>query len=298
MSHVDEDDAERGKDPLPPSAEAEPAEAEPAEALEAPGSHARAAGGFIGAIAAEARLGSGRPAPASERPITAAMTEVALALVARQGQGTPLDVAARFRGLGSPAWLLPVAIARPHSDPLRTDALRLAHAAGVPGHALPHCLGFVELGAALFGGQADVDAVEAVSGQPARGHLHTALTLCGDPHLDALTTGMWALQQRGTFTEVMRALTSLAPPSVAAAAGALLGLRDGVAAVPTGWHDDLPAAECVTLAGDLVRVRHGAFLAPPPRSRPRSTAGSPSSPGRIASATSGAGATWGWTRRR
>jgi hypothetical protein len=265
-------------------------------AAEALGGHARAAGGFMGAIAAEGRLGSRRPLPSGPRPVSEAMIELAQAFVARHGQGTPLDVAARFRGVGSPAWLLPVAIVRPRSDTLNSDALRLAHAAGVPGHALPHCVGYVELGAALLGGQDDVDAVEAVSGQPARGHLPTALTLCGDPHLDALTTGMWALQQRGSFAEVLGTLASLAPPGAAAAAGALLGLRHGLGAVPVEWHDHLPAAGCVSLAGELVSVRHKAFLAPPSRSRPRSAGAS--APGRIAAATSDAGAAWGWSGPR
>lgn len=263
-------------------------------APEASGSHARVAGGFLGVMAAEARLGTGRHGPADgERPESAGLVALAQAFVSRQVQHPPLDVAAGLRHLDSPAWLLAVAVVRPHSDTLGTDALRLAHAAGVPGHALPHCLDYVRLAAALLGGVTDAEAVEQVTGQRARSHLVTALTLCGDPHLDALTTGIWALQQRGPFPDVLGALASLAPPAVAAAAGGLLGLRDGASAVPADWHPYLPVTECVALAGDLVQVRHGAFLRPSHRGRPIGVV--PSGPGRIAGATAAAGSTWGWT---
>jgi hypothetical protein len=264
-------------------------------APERAGSHARATGGIMGVIAAEARMGSARPTPPASRPVSAALVELAQAFASRQGQGTPLDVAEQLTGLGSPAWLLSVAIARPRSATISADALRLAHAAGVPGHALPHCVGYVELGAALFGGRDAGAAIELITGQPVSGGVHTALTLCGEPHLDALTTGMWALQQLGSFAEVVTTLASLAPPGVAAAAGGLLGLRDGAGAVPGPWQDALPTAACASLAQALVQVRHDAFMTPTPRTRPRS--GTLSGPGRIAAGTSGTGATWGWTRR-
>lgn len=269
-------------------------EADVPAAHEASGSHTRVVGGLLGVMAAESRLGTGRPGFADgERPESAGLVDLAQAFVSRQGQGTPLDVAAELRHLESPASLLAVAVVRPHSEDVNTDALRLAHAAGVPGHALPHCLDYVQLAAALLGGVSDVEAVGQVTGQRARSHLVTALTLCGDPHLDSLTTGIWALQQRGPFPDVLGALASLAPPAIAAAAGGLLGLRDGASAVPTDWHPYLPAAGCVTLAGDLVRVRHRAFLRPSPRRRPYKVV--PSAPDRIAGATAVVGAAWGWT---
>jgi hypothetical protein len=284
VSHVEQSGGDRGGRDLA-APEPEPS-----------GSHARATGGILGAMAAELRLGGPRPTPAGPRSLSGGLVDLAQAFASRNGQGTPLDVAAQLRDLDSPAWLLSVAIVRPRSDALGADALRLANAAGVPGHALPHCVGYVELCAALFGGMSDAEAIEHVTGQRARGHLSTALTLCSDPHLDALTTGIWALQQRGTFAEVLGALASLAPPAIAAAAGGLLGLRDGVAAVPVAWHTDLPVAGCATLAEELVRVRHGAFLTPTPRGRPLATV--PAGPGRIAAATSGVGSAWGWTDRQ
>ena len=264
-------------------------------APERAGSHDRATGGIMGAIAAEARMGSPRHTPPDARLVSAALVELAQAFVSRHGLGTPLDVAERLTGLGSPAWLLSVAIARPRSAAISADALRLAHAAGVPGHALPHCVGYVELGAALFGGRDTSDAIEGITGQPVSGGVHTALTLCGEPHLDALTTGMWALQQPGSLAEVVTTLASLAPPGVAAAAGGLLGLRDGAGAVPAAWQDALPAAGCAALAGELVEVRHDAIMTPTPRSRPLS--GPLTGPSRIAAGTPGTGSSWGWTRR-
>lgn len=271
----------------------EAVEAEAPATYKAWGSHARVAGGLLGVMAAESRLGTGRPGlAAGERPESVGLIDVAQAFVSLQGQGTPLDVATELRHLDSPAWLLAVAVVRPLSEDVSRDALRLAHAAGVPGHALPHCLAYVRLAAELLGGVSDTEAIEEVTGQRARSRLVSALTLCGDPHLDALTTSIWALLQRGPFPDVLGALASLAPPAIAAAAGGLLGLRDGASVVPTDWHPYLPAAGCVALAGELVRVRHGAFLRPSPRSRPFTVV--PSAPGRIAGATPAVGATWGW----
>jgi hypothetical protein len=260
-----------------------------------PGGHARVAGAFLAAAAAEARLATDTPAAADgARPVTAAMMELAQAYVASHGQGAPLDVAARLGKLESPAWLLAVAVARPRSAMLDDDALRLANASGAPGHALPHCVGYVGLAAALLGGRPAAEAIESVTGQRPRTYHPTALTLCGEPHLDALSTAIWALQQPAPLHQVVESLATLATPGVAAAAAGLLGLRDGVRAVPARWYAALPEAEaCVDLAGELVRCRHRAYLQSSPPRRPRPLPGPGA--GRIASATSGAGETWGWS---
>jgi hypothetical protein len=267
------------------------------------GGAARAVGALLTLAAAEAGLGTAVPSPRGPRPVTDAVVELARAYVARPGDGAPHDVAARVGGLATPAWLLAVAVARPHSATLDAEALALANAAGAPGHALPHCLDYARLAAALFGGRSDAAAVEQVTGQRRRTGPPTALTLCGEPHLDALTTGVWALHQTAPLAEVVPSLAVLAPAGAAVAAAALLGLRDGPGALPDAWLDDLPDAPVwAQLAADLMRVRRQAYLNGNPRPRPRPAAGDATdpfpSPGRIAAATAGTGAHWGWTDRR
>jgi hypothetical protein len=245
------------------------------------------AAAFLAAGAAEARLGDARPAD-GPRPVTAAMVELAQAYVARNGEGPPLDVATRLGALESPAWLLAVAVVRPRSAMLDDDALRLANASGAPGHALSHCVGYVALAAALFGGRAPAEAIESVTGQRIRTYHPTALMLCGEPHLDALSTAIWALQQPAPLAGVVEALATLAPTGVAAAAAGVLGLRDGIGAVPAHWFAALPEAEaCVDLAGDLVRCRHRSYLQSSPPRHQRAHPGAAG--GRIVPATSGSG---------
>jgi hypothetical protein len=259
----------------------------PAPGGEPPAGHSRAAGGLLGAVAGEAWRAAGPPTRfASTGSVATAMVELARAYVARDGDGAPTDVAARHDGDPAPAWLLVVAIVRPRSRTLSADALQLARAAGVPGHALSHCVSYVELAAELFAGRPAPAAVEAVTGL--RTPRAVSPTLCGDPHLDALTTGIWALAQPGRVAEVLPALAAVVPHDVRAAAGGLLGLRDGSNAIPGDWHRDLPeAGSCRTLAADLVRVRHHAYLGAAP---PRRVATAPAAGAALGTTTTGPGA--------
>jgi hypothetical protein len=229
---------------------------------EPPAGHVRAAGGLLAAAAGE----SWHPEGFCPRgPVTAALIELATGYVSRNGDAAPLEVAQRQDGVPAPAWLLPVAIVRPFSSTLAADALQLARASGVSGHALSPCVTYVELAAELFAGRPADEAVAAVTGEPVP-RTATAPALCGEPHLDALATGVWALAQPAGVTELIPQLAPLTQPAVRAAAAALVGLRDGSNSMPGDWHRDLPdASACLTLAADLVGVRHHAYLHPTPR---------------------------------
>jgi hypothetical protein len=229
---------------------------------EPPAGHVRAAGGLLAAVAGESWHPDGFRAGG---PVAAALLELASGYVSRNGGATPIEVAQRQDGVPAPAWLLPVAIVRPFSNLLAADALQLARASGVPGHALSPCVTYVELAAELFAGRPATEAVEAITGEPVPRKAPTP-ALCGEPHLDALSTAVWALAQPEGVTELIPALVPITPPSVRAAAAALVGLRDGSNALPGHWHRDVPdAAACHTLAADLVGVRHHAYLHPTPR---------------------------------
>jgi hypothetical protein len=229
---------------------------------EPPAGHVRAAGGLLAAAVGE----SWHPQGFQPRgPVTAALIALATGYVSRNGDGAPIAVADRQEGVPAPAWLLPVAIVRPFSNNLAADALQLARASGVPGHALSPCVTYVELAAELFAGRPATEAVEAITGEPVPRKAPTP-ALCGEPHLDALSTSVWALAQPEGVAELIPALAPITPPSVRAAAAALVGMRDGSNALPGHWSRDLPdATACLTLAADLVGVRHNAFLHPTPR---------------------------------
>ena len=229
--------------------------------------------------------------------VSAALVELAQAFVSRQGQGTPLDVAERLTGLGSPAWLLSVAIVRPRSATIGADALRLAHAAGVPGHALPHCVGYVELGAALFGGRDASDAIEA-SHRPARQrrrpHRPHAVRRAPPRRPDHRHVGAAAarLARRGRHRpgQPRPARRWQPPPAGSSACATAPGPcpPPGTPSCPPPGARRWPATSSRS-ATTAFHAAHAPHPAPVGRS---------SGPGRIAAGTSGTGATWGWTRRR
>lgn len=229
---------------------------------EPPAGHARAVGAVLAAVAGETWHSEGF---GPRGPVADALVDLARGYVAHKGEGVPVEVAQRLDGVPAPAWLLPVAIVRPYSSQLAADALQLARASGVPGHALSPCVAYVELAGELFSGRSAADAIESVTGEPAP-RRSSVPALCGEPHLDALTAAVWAVGQPAGIDEVVAALAPLTPPSVRAAAAGLVGLRDGSSGMPDGWQRDLPDAEaCAELAAELVGVRHHTYLHPSPR---------------------------------
>lgn len=85
-----------------------------------------------------------------------------------------------------------------------------------------------------------------------------------------------------------------------AAAAGLVGLRDGSNSIPAPWHHDVPdAATCLSLAADLVRMRHDAYLHP---SSPRPITGDHAvvtpEPAASAGADPARASLWSWSLRR
>ena len=237
-----------------------------------PGGPSRAAGGLLGVAGGEtfATEASGNrtfiaprrsDVPSFDGPVTRALVELADSYVLRRGHGVPVDVAERHEGVPTPAWLLAVAVVRSTSRELISDTLELANAAGVPSPSLGDCVAYVELAAGLFAGRPVAAAVDmATSG--GRRHCTPPVggssrpSLCGEGPVDALTAGIWALQQPGGIAEVIPALAEVTTPGVGAAAVGLLGLRDGCASMPGHWQRRLRSApDCLALAPGLVRAR-------------------------------------------
>lgn len=226
---------------------------------EPPGGFARAAGGVLGVVAGEAHaLRSQRCAGPGAGPIAEALRDLAHGYDARPEGRVPIDVAERCQGTTAPAWLLATAVALPDRCGLVSDTLELATVAGVPRHALPACVAYVELAAGLFAGQPTDAAIRSCA--------RTLVTpcdvqratppLCGESAVDALAAGLWALVRPRSLGEVMDVLSGLSTPGVAAAVAGLLGLRDGCGALPPAWHrPPSQASESFALAAGLIRAR-------------------------------------------
>ena len=156
-----------------------------------------ATGGIMGVIAAEARMGSARPTPPASPARVRRTGRARPGLRPPPGPGHP---ARRRRAAHRPGLARLAAVGR-HRPPAQRHHQRRRPTPGArrrcPGPRPLHCVGYVELGAALFGGRDAGAAIELITGQPVSGGVHTALTLCGEPHLDAPTTGMWACSSSG-----------------------------------------------------------------------------------------------------
>lgn len=249
---------------------------------------ARIVGGLLGSAGGESWQGP-RGGFEDECPLTWALLDLCRSYVVPDGPA-PVEVARSHEGLSGPGWLLPVALVRRHQRHLVSDTLELAIAAGSPRSALKTCIAYVELAAALFAGTPPSEAVWQVTGRQLSPPSPEPPLLCGIPSADALTASIWALGQPVKMHDVVASLAHYAEPSVAAAAAALLGVRDGCAGVPAQWHRCVPAVEeCRELAERL---------AGPAGSVPLSGVVSPLSPPTVGGAGSpGTAGGVGWVRR-
>lgn len=86
---------------------------------------------------------------------------------------------------------------------------------------------------------------------------HEVPGLAGEPVTDGLAAALWAVTQHRSVAELLALLSDIATPSVLAAAGSVLGLRDGVDALPATLHARRPetAARCIDLVPGLLLAR-------------------------------------------
>ena len=201
----------------------------------------RSAGGFLAIVGAEARLLD----DPDGGPGTQAILNVARAYVA--GDSTipaPGSVA-------GPAWLIAVAVA--HDGVIRAGRDTVALAGARPATVSYTGLASTILTGVVFGGHALQSAQTGPTG--------TTFCQC-DPAATALIAGIWALAQPPGVGELLPELAHAGP--VAAAAAGLIGLRDGLDALPRTWHRGLThAPEALALAAQLTRTRSQRGLIPP-----------------------------------
>ena len=78
--------------------------------------------------------------------------------------------------------------------------------------------------------------------------------------VSTLQVGVWALLQRRPLEDVLVEVVNLGgdADTTGAVAGGLLGVRDGVAAIPRRWADALEYRDALlSLVPQLLAVRHG-----------------------------------------
>jgi hypothetical protein len=169
-------------------------------------------------------------------PIATAMIDLARSLTGATTRDA-LDEVADRHGIAGPAWLLPLALA--HSEPreLTADAVELAARAQIPTDEIHVCAAYVELAAQIVAEQPVPAAIAHVAGLvvPAEQPPET-----GRPAADGLTLGLWALTQPASFGELLGKLAATSSPPVVAAAAGLVGLRDGLDAIPAAWYPSSP----------------------------------------------------------
>jgi ADP-ribosyl-[dinitrogen reductase] hydrolase len=182
------------------------------------------------------------------------LTARALAWLAEHGDPLLSGVAAtrgNDAGNGSLMRALPTALAT------RDRAARLSEAAEISAvtHADERCVRscqvYVEIAAGLLDGQS-VDEALARAWPLAR-HPEVAAAVDVDPAADvttlrttgyvihSLAAAVWAVQQPGGFEEILVVLVNRGDDSdtTGAIAGGLLGVRDGVEAIPSRWLEKL-----------------------------------------------------------
>jgi hypothetical protein len=153
---------------------------------------------------------------------------------------------------------------------LTEETISLATAAGATQDVLNACLTYVTLAAELLAARPVEVAIEnatcmpfpiAVNAatKPADGIEPSRPRLVGVGPIDSVHAGIWALTQpRYQLATLAASLAHWCEPWVAAAAGGLLGLRDGCAAVPAQWYRRVRAShECLALAPALLQVDAG-----------------------------------------
>lgn len=169
-------------------------------------------------------------------PMATTMIDLARNVTGATTRDAMGEVANRHDSIAGPAWLLPLALTQSEPSGLAADAAELAARATVPTDEIHDCVAYVELAAHIVAEQPVAAAITRIAGLavPAEQPLET-----GRQAPDGLTLGLWALTQPASFTKLLGMLAATSSPPVVAAAAGLVGLRDGLDAIPAAWYRQL-----------------------------------------------------------
>jgi hypothetical protein len=212
----------------------------------------RCAGGMLGVLVADTWPIGSTQGSGPDAPIAVAMVDLARSLTAPTARDPLGEVAARHDGIAGSAWLLPLSLADHEPSELTADPVGQATRNLVRPDKVDACVAYVKLAAQLAANHPVPAAIAHVAGLtvPTDQPLET-----GNPAPDGLTLGLWALAQQAQFGELLGKLAATSSRPVIAAAAGLLGLRDGLEAIPTTWYRHLDLTDaCLALAPALKRT--------------------------------------------
>jgi hypothetical protein len=210
------------------------------------------AGGLLAVLVADAWRTGAPPATGGRTPIAAAMLALARTLT-RPTTPDGLDgIAHRPGALAGPAWLLPLGLAHPEPTQQAEHTLDLVGTATTSDERDASTT-YVELASRIAAQQTVPTAIADLTDHeiPAEQPLET-----GHHAADALAVALWALARATPFAEVFPPLAATSSRPVVAAASGLVGLRDGLIAIPRAWYRHLGLTDqCLTAAHALAHTR-------------------------------------------
>jgi hypothetical protein len=160
----------------------------------------------------------------------------------------------------------PIALAQTEPTDVVEQTLDLTPGADTPSDERDACITYVEVAARIASGRPVPSAISDVTDReiPAEQPLET-----GCHAADGLAIGLWALTQPTGFDQLFPRLTAMSSRPAAAAASGLVGLRDGLSAIPPAWCRRLrPTHDCLTLARALSETREAHPYPPTPQAQP------------------------------
>ena len=154
-------------------------------------------------------------------------------------------------GNGSLMRALPTALIRSDAKRRRTERAQISAITHAHPRCVDSCVAYNEIAAALIGGVAPAEAIAKAQALDLHPDVRAALdAAAGRPVaslstkgyvIDSLRCATWAIQQSGSFENVLVALVNRGcdADTTGAMAGGLLGVIHGEAGIPPRWRDRL-----------------------------------------------------------
>ena len=163
---------------------------------------------------------------------------------------------------------LPTALIRSDAKRRRTESAQISAITHAHPRCVDSCVAYNEIAAALINGVAPAEAIAKAQALDLHPDVRAALdAAAGRPVaslstkgyvIDGLRCATWAIQQSGSFENVLVALVNRGcdADTTGAIAGGLLGIIHGEASIPQRWKDRLEhAPQVVEAATQIESIR-------------------------------------------